>query len=126
MFAESAQLLLSFSLILCITYGSKALWITSSTKEEGILKEINRSISKISFFIGFLLLTCFLFLMQLFVVSDFSVLLVAKNSNALLPLEYKIAATWGSHEGSFLLWILMLSGWTCAFAKFHNDILKFI
>jgi cytochrome c-type biogenesis protein CcmF len=39
---------------------------------------------------------------------------VATNSNSQLPIQYKIAATWGSHEGSMLLWVFMLSGWTLA------------
>src|SRR6185295_1343498 len=43
--------------------------------------------------------------------NDFSVLNVATNSNSQLPLHYRIAATWGSHEGSLLLWVLMLTGW---------------
>jgi cytochrome c-type biogenesis protein CcmF len=51
-----------------------------------------------------------------FVASDFSVVNVATNSNSQLPLEYKIAATWGSHEGSMLLWVFMLGGWTLAVA----------
>ena len=41
---------------------------------------------------------------------------VATNSNSQLPLQYRIAATWGSHEGSMLLWVLMLGGWTLAVA----------
>jgi cytochrome c-type biogenesis protein CcmF len=49
-----------------------------------------------------------------FVVNDFSVLNVASNSNSQLPLAYRLAATWGSHEGSLLLWVLMLAGWTVA------------
>jgi cytochrome c-type biogenesis protein CcmF len=49
--------------------------------------------------------------------SDFSVLNVATNSNSQLPVQYKIAASWGSHEGSILLWVLMLSGWTFAVAQ---------
>src|SRR5262245_41668963 len=49
-----------------------------------------------------------------FVTNDFSVLNVATNSNSQLPLRYRFAATWGSHEGSLLLWMLMLAGWTCA------------
>src|SRR6185295_19210996 len=51
-----------------------------------------------------------------FVSNDFSVLNVATNSNSLLPLEYRIAATWGSHEGSMLLWVFMLGAWTMAVA----------
>jgi len=45
-----------------------------------------------------------------FVHFDFSLKNVASNSNRMLPLPYRIAATWGSHEGSMLLWALMLSG----------------
>ncbi len=56
----------------------------------------------------------FFSLMTSFVNSDFSVLNVASNSNTDLPLAYRIAATWGSHEGSMLLWVFMLSGWTLA------------
>jgi cytochrome c-type biogenesis protein CcmF len=51
-----------------------------------------------------------------FVTSDFSVLNVAQNSNSLLPLPYKVAASWGSHEGSMLLWVFMLSVWSVSVA----------
>ncbi|MCP5155383.1 MAG: heme lyase CcmF/NrfE family subunit [Ectothiorhodospiraceae bacterium] len=46
-----------------------------------------------------------------FVESDFSVLYVASNSNTDLPLFYRVSAVWGAHEGSMLLWMLILSGW---------------
>ncbi len=49
-----------------------------------------------------------------FVSNDFSVLNVATNSNSQLPLQYRFAATWGSHEGSMLLWVFMLGIWTVA------------
>ncbi len=49
-----------------------------------------------------------------FVHNDFSVLNVATNSNSQLPVHYRFAATWGSHEGSMLLWMLMLAGWSTA------------
>jgi cytochrome c-type biogenesis protein CcmF len=51
-----------------------------------------------------------------FVTSDFSVLNVAQNSNSLLPLRYKVAASWGSHEGSMLLWVFMLAVWSVSVA----------
>ena len=51
-----------------------------------------------------------------FIASDFSVLNVATNSNSQLPLQYRVAATWGSHEGSMLLWVFMLGAWTMAVA----------
>ena len=49
-----------------------------------------------------------------FIQLDFSVLYVASNSNSQLPLFYRIAAVWGAHEGSLLLWSLCLAGWTLA------------
>ena len=55
-----------------------------------------------------------------FVTNDFSVVNVAQNGNTLLPVPYKVAASWGSHEGSLLLWVLMLSGWGAAVAVFSR------
>jgi len=49
-----------------------------------------------------------------FIAKDFSVRYVAENSHSLLPLVYRISAVWGAHEGSLLLWLLMLGGWTFA------------
>ena len=46
-----------------------------------------------------------------FYISDFTLLNVASNSNSLLPWFYKVAASWGSHEGSILFWALMLTWW---------------
>ena len=57
-----------------------------------------------------------------FVVDDFSVAYVANHSNSLLPVYYKISAVWGGHEGSLLLWILMLAGWTLAVALFSRSL----
>src|SRR3989344_316295 len=51
----------------------------------------------------------FLILMLAFVGDDFSVRYVAENSNTALPFIYKLGATWGAHEGSFLLWVFILS-----------------
>ncbi len=58
----------------------------------------------------------FLVLVNAFVVNDFSVTYVANNSNTQLPIWYRVAATWGAHEGSLLLWVLLMSGWTFAVA----------
>jgi cytochrome c-type biogenesis protein CcmF len=57
-----------------------------------------------------------------FVANDFSVLNVASHSNSKLPAHYRFAATWGSHEGSILLWVLMLAGWTFAVAIFSRPL----
>ncbi len=58
----------------------------------------------------------FVVLAHAFYTDDFSVSYVALNSNTALPTPYKIAAVWGSHEGSLLLWILILSLWTLGVA----------
>ncbi len=63
----------------------------------------------------------FLVLIHAFVANDFSVAYVADNSNSLLPVWYRVAATWGAHEGSLLLWVLLLSGWTLAVALFNGS-----
>ena len=55
-----------------------------------------------------------------FISNDFSVLNVFTNSNSQLPLHYRLAATWGSHEGSLLLWTLMLTFWMVAVTLFSK------
>src|SRR5690554_6804511 len=55
-------------------------------------------------------------------VDDFSVTYVANNSNSMLPWYFKFSAGWGGHEGSLLLWILMLTGWTLAVAIFSRKL----
>ena len=57
-----------------------------------------------------------------FVVHDFSVAYAAQNSNSQLPLLYRVSGVWGAHEGSLLLWVLMLSGWGAAVAALSRNI----
>src|SRR5258706_13973642 len=57
-----------------------------------------------------------------FVNNDFSVMYVARNSNSQLPLFYKVAALWGAHEGSLLLWISILAIWSVAVAAFSRGL----
>src|SRR5258708_13278008 len=59
-----------------------------------------------------------------FINNDFSVLNVATNSNSQLPLHYRLAATWGSHEGSLLLWTFMLNIWMVALPFFSTHLPK--
>jgi cytochrome c-type biogenesis protein CcmF len=56
----------------------------------------------------------FFSLMAAFGTGDFSLVNVATHSNSALPMAYRLAATWGSHEGSMLLWVFMLSAWMLA------------
>ena len=60
------------------------------------------------------LLFSFFCLLYAFLQDDFSVSYVANNSNSALPVQYKVSAIWGAHEGSFLLWTLIMAGWTLA------------
>lgn len=57
-----------------------------------------------------------------FLQDDFSVKYVAQNSNSHLPVYYKFSAIWGAHEGSFLLWTLVMAGWTLAVSVFSNTL----
>ncbi len=57
-----------------------------------------------------------------FIQNDFSVAYVVNNGNTATPLIYKISGVWGAHEGSLLLWMLMLSGWTAAVSVFSRSV----
>ena len=71
----------------------------------------------------FLLVTAsFAALAWSFYVNDFSVTYVAEHSNSLLPTVYRLAAVWGGHEGSLLLWMFMLAGWTFAVAQLSHTL----
>ena len=80
-------------------------------------ENIEAFIERITMFQTFSLLICFGLLTTAFLQDDFSVLYVASNSNTALPFAYKIAAVWGGHEGSLLLWVLILSIWTFLLSK---------
>ena len=67
-------------------------------------------------------LIAFLSLVYAFLTDDFTVLNVAQNSNTALPTHFKFAASFGSHEGSFLLWLLMQSGWAFAVAVWSKTL----
>ncbi|AHY58453.1 heme lyase CcmF/NrfE family subunit [Stenotrophomonas rhizophila] len=69
-----------------------------------------------------LLLGAFGVLTAAFVTQDFSVRYVAENSNSLLPLAYRYSAVWGAHEGSLLLWALVLALWNAAVARWSRQL----
>jgi len=83
----------------------------------GKIKLINISVKGIliSSFISFFLL------MYSHIISDFSVLNVFQNSHTTKPLIYKISGVWGNHEGSMLLWILVLTIFNYFIFKFYNE-----
>ncbi len=69
-----------------------------------------------------MIIISFIMLTWAFIENDFTVAYVAQNSNSALPIEYRISAVWGAHEGSLLLWVLMLSGWTYAVTVFSKSL----
>ena len=70
---------------------------------------IFKNIYQISLLQSTLILICFFTLTSAFIVSDFSLITVYQNSHSLKPLFYKISGTWGNHEGSLLLWVIILT-----------------
>jgi len=84
-----------------------------------LLMHTSRSLSA-----GFFVFVCiaFICLCYAFAYDDFSVKYVASNSNTMLPYYYKLCAVWGGHEGSLLLWVLMLAGWTFAVSIFSKSL----
>ncbi|MGQ0287001.1 heme lyase CcmF/NrfE family subunit [Pasteurellaceae bacterium 22721_9_1] len=68
------------------------------------------------------LTVAFLALFYAFAVNDFTVQYVVNNSNSQLPLRYRLSAVWGSHEGSLLLWIWLLTFWGAAVAAFSKQL----
>ncbi len=70
---------------------------------------IFKSIYQISLLQSTMVLICFFTLTAAFIVSDFSLITVYQNSHSLKPLFYKISGTWGNHEGSLLLWVIILT-----------------
>ena len=86
-------------------------------------KTEKKFIKRYKFFVSGLLIfssIAFFSLMYGYFVSDFTILNVFKNSHSSKPLIYKIAATWGNHEGSMLLWILVLTIFNFLIFKLYN------
>ena len=111
MIPELGQFALILALLLALVLGT--LPLAGAARGIGAWMALARPVA-----FGQFLFIAFAFgcLIASFVNNDFSVVNVATNSNSQLPLQYRVAASWGSHEGSILLWVLMLGGWTAAVA----------
>lgn len=111
MMPELGNFLLCLALGLALLLAIYPLW--GAYRQSRWLMALARPLSWGLFFA---ILAAFLVLVHAFVVNDFTVRYVADNSNVALPVWYRVAATWGAHEGSLLLWVLLMSGWTFAVA----------
>ncbi len=72
-----------------------------------------------------IIIICFFSLVAAFIVSDFSIISVYQNSHSLKPMLYKITGAWGNHEGSLLLWIIILTIFSYLFLIFNKDHSKY-
>ena len=81
---------------------------------------IFKSIYQISILQSTSILVCFFTLIAAFLVSDFSLINVYQNSHSLKPIFYKISGTWGNHEGSLLLWVIILTIFSFLFLLFNK------
>ncbi len=117
MIAELGHFALILAFLVCTLSASVAAF--ANLRSGRVLIDFARQSTIASFL---LILAAFSCLMMSFANGDFSVANVAQNSNSLLPLQYRISATWGSHEGSMLLWVLMLTGWSAAVALLSKQL----
>ncbi len=82
---------------------------------------VNKNIFQLSLIQSTSIIICFFVLIAAFIVSDFSLITVYQNSHSLKPLFYKIAGTWGNHEGSLLLWAIILSIFSFLFLVYNKN-----
>ena len=82
---------------------------------------ISKNIYYICLFQNTLIIICFSTLVTAFIISDFSLIAVYQNSHTLKPFFYKISGTWGNHEGSLLLWVIILSIFSFLFLLYSKN-----
>ena len=117
MIPEIGQFALIVALWLALLQG--ILPIVGAARSSAVLMSIARPLSVGQFVFVAIAFGC---LTYAFIANDFSVLYVAQHSNSQLPIAYRIAALWGGHEGSLLLWAFILTLWTVAVALFSKHL----
>ncbi len=117
MIAETGQLALIFALLMAVVQAVFPL--AGAGLRIPVWMAVARPAARAQFLF---LLVSFYCLTQAFIDNDFSVLYVAEHSNTALPLFYRIAAVWGAHEGSVLLWATILGLWSAAVSLFSRGL----
>lgn len=117
MIAELGHFALILAFLVTIIQGILPILGAHKGRQEWI--SLARPCAQTQFFLVAFAFAC---LAQSFMVNDFSVKYVAEHSNTQLPDMYRFAAVWGGHEGSLLLWLLMLAGWGVAVASFSRSL----
>ena len=119
MIPELGNFLLIMAFINAIFLGVLS-FVGAQYDHQGLIRFSKRG--AISIFV--LALASFVCLTTSFINNDFSVAYVANHSNTQLPVYYRISAVWGAHEGSLLLWVLILTGWMAAVSIFSKSLPK--
>jgi cytochrome c-type biogenesis protein CcmF len=117
MTAELGQITLLLALMVALAMGVFPM-LGARFSHAGLMAVASRGAMAQAVLLAF----AFALLTRAFVVQDFSVEYVALNSNSLLPLKYRFSAVWAAHEGSLLLWELILAMWTLAVAMFSKSL----
>ncbi len=115
MLSNLGNILLFLNVILSLSI------IYTANKNLKIIGGINKIIFQLSLIQSTSIITCFFVLIAAFIVSDFSLITVYQNSHSLKPLFYKFAGTWGNHEGSLLLWAIILTIFSFLFLIYNKD-----
>jgi cytochrome c-type biogenesis protein CcmF len=110
---------LALALALCLALAQSSLGLAGAARGNGAWMGATRPAARGQFAFVAIAFGC---LTYTFVANDFTVAYVATNSNSALPLQYRVAGVWGGHEGSMLLWILMLSVWTFGVTLFSRHL----
>ena len=110
---------LALILALCLAVALASLPLVGAYTGNRLWMRASRSLSAGLFTFVSLAFVC---LCYAFLQDDFSVQYVANHSNTLLPVQYKLSAVWGGHEGSLLLWVWTLTAWTFAVSVYSRDL----
>ena len=117
MIPEIGHFALILALSVAIVQGVFPLWGSLTGKQHWVSMAKPAAYGQL-----FFLVISFACLLYAFIISDFSVKYVANNSNTQMPTVFRVSALWGAHEGSLLLWAMILSGWGAAVAFFSKGI----
>ncbi len=117
MIPEIGHFALIVALFIALLQG--VLPILGAARNNAVLMGVARPLAHGQFVFIAIAFAC---LVHAFVNNDFSVLYVAQHSNSQLPVQYRVAALWGGHEGSLLLWTFILSIWTVAVALYSKHL----
>tara|TARA_B100001250_G_scaffold114259_1_gene96709 strand:+ start:569 stop:2542 length:1974 start_codon:yes stop_codon:yes gene_type:complete len=110
-----------FTLILALAMAfiQSSFPLVGATIANQTFMALARPVARLQFF--FVVISFFI-LVYSFLINDFSISYIANNSNTLLPWYYRFSAVWGAHEGSLLLWVLILNIWTIAVTYFSRGL----